>query len=99
MSIVGTSSVTSSPFDFHLGWRTEAQAALSGFDHRVADRRVVVASTIGPRSRRNQHAAPSTSYRYAPSARSINSGVPPTPVKAPAPVSFTPPGIPTGERL
>ena len=30
-------------FDFHLGWRTEAQAALSGFNHRVADRRVVVA--------------------------------------------------------
>ena len=29
-------------FDFHLGWRAEAQAALSGFNHRVADRRVVV---------------------------------------------------------
>ncbi len=29
-------------FDFHLGRRAEAQAALRRFDHRVADRRVVM---------------------------------------------------------
>ena len=29
-------------FHFHLGWRAEAQAALGGFNHRIADSRMVV---------------------------------------------------------